>query len=82
VHIASTVKERIDAVHGGDLRMYSGLVHHIQHGGVDMLHALEAFEHTGVDVSCPDGCALGHHGQNRRLANALTGCGDEYVFAL
>ena len=82
MNIASAVEQGVNAVHRGHLRLDSRFVHHIQHGGVDVVHALESLQQSRIDVGRPHRCALGHHGQHRCLANALTGRGDEYVFAL
>ena len=82
VYITSAIKQPINTVHGSHLRLDSGFVHHIQHGGVDVVHTFEAFQQTEIDIGRPDGCTFSHHGQHSGLANALPSGGNQYVFAL
>ena len=76
------IKQPINTVHGSHLRLDSGFVHHIQHGGMNMFLALETLKQTGIDVGRPDSRTFGHHGQHSGLANALPSGGNQYVFAL
>ena len=82
MYITSAIKQPINTVHGCHLGLDSGFVHHIQHSGMDVVHAFEAFKQGGIDIGRPDGCTFSDHGQHSGLANALPSGGNEYVFAL